>query len=369
MRGVHVTALQRASGRVAGVRGLDLGGHARALWAPAVVLACGGAGAVYAKHDNQATILGTGYRLAAEAGLDLWDMEFVQFYPIVLDEPGWPSVMIYPPYPPGATLRDPSGADLLQKHDLGDINRAITRSRDAFSALLVREAAAGAIRMDLRGVAPERWDAHPLRLLGRFRAECRARPVRITPAAHFCMGGVRTDEHGQTDLPGLFACGELVWGLHGANRMSGNALMECLVSGQIAGEGAAAFASAVGHDRNGPSQGRRNGEAGGDFAGGSRLGRARRSPGPAEADPGDGVDVCGRPALRTAHGRRRAGRREALHARANRGGAHAPGPHAPGRPAQRRLRAPRHPGRLSWDPDAGRFAVDYVPVETEPFDP
>ncbi len=58
------------------------------------------------------------------------------------------------------------------------------------------------------------------------------------------MGGVRTDEEGQTDLSGLFACGEMVWGLHGANRMGGNALMECLVSGRLAGLGAARWASA-----------------------------------------------------------------------------------------------------------------------------
>jgi succinate dehydrogenase/fumarate reductase flavoprotein subunit len=97
--------------------------------------------------------------------------------------------------------------------------------------------------MDLREVPSDRWEVHPLRLLRRFRAVCCARPVRITPAVHFCMGGVRTDETGQTDLPGLFACGEVVWGLHGANRMGGNALLECLVSGRTAGQAAAELAA------------------------------------------------------------------------------------------------------------------------------
>jgi len=86
--GVH--RLLRTYGQTAGVRGFDLSGRAREVRGSAVVLACGGAGAIYAKHDNQGTILGQGYHLAAEAGLDLWDMEFVQFYPIVLDEPGLP---------------------------------------------------------------------------------------------------------------------------------------------------------------------------------------------------------------------------------------------------------------------------------------
>ena len=90
-----------------GVRGVDLAGSERDMRAPAVILACGGAGAIYAKHDNQASIMGQGYYLAACAGLDLWDMEFVQCYPIVLDEPDMPMMMIYPPYPQEATLIGP----------------------------------------------------------------------------------------------------------------------------------------------------------------------------------------------------------------------------------------------------------------------
>jgi succinate dehydrogenase / fumarate reductase, flavoprotein subunit len=244
-RGVRVTRLPQTSGRAAGVRGFDLFGRAREIRGSAVVLACGGAGAIYAKHDNQGTTLGQGYHLAAEAGLDLWDMEFVQFYPIVLDEPGLPSVMIYPPYPPEAKLLGPAGDDLLAKHDLGDINQAIVRKRDAFSAMIVAESSAGPVRMDLRAVPQSRWAVHPLSLLARCKFDFRTTPVRITPGTHFFMGGVRTDADGQTALPGLFACGEIVWGLHGANRMGGNALMECLVSGRVAGRGAAVSAHAL----------------------------------------------------------------------------------------------------------------------------
>jgi succinate dehydrogenase/fumarate reductase flavoprotein subunit len=244
-RGVRVTALLTASGRAVGVRGFDLSGGARVVRASAVILACGGAGAIYAKHDNQGTMLGQGYRLAAEAGLDLWDMEFVQFYPIVLDEPELPSMMVYPPYPAEARLLTPSGEDLLAKYDLGDINQAIVKKRDAFSALIMEESKAGPVRMDLRAVPEARWKVHPLSLLTRCKFDFRARPVRITPGSHFCMGGVRTDEDGRTALPGLFACGEMVWGLHGANRMGGNALLECLVSGRIAGQAAARLALAT----------------------------------------------------------------------------------------------------------------------------
>jgi succinate dehydrogenase/fumarate reductase flavoprotein subunit len=243
-RGLYVKRLLQTSDRVVGVRGVSLDGRERDIRVPAVVLACGGAGAIYAKHDNQATILGQGYHLAACAGLDLWDMEFVQCYPIVLDEPDMPMMMIYPPYPPQAKLIGPSGEDLLQKHGLGNINQAIIRKRDTFSAILMSEGKAGPVCMDLRAVPEDLWEAHPLSLLKRFKAECQRRPTRISPAVHFFMGGVRVDEEGQTSMGGLFACGEMVWGLHGANRMGGNALLECLVSGKLAGVGAARMASA-----------------------------------------------------------------------------------------------------------------------------
>ncbi len=87
--------------------------------------------------------------------------------------------------------------------------------------MLIDGGKAGPICMDLRAVPDEKWEVHPLSLLKRFRAECRQRPIRISPAVHFFMGGVRTDEEGQTDLSGLFACGEMVWGLHPPSRRAG----------------------------------------------------------------------------------------------------------------------------------------------------
>ena len=241
-RGLYVQRLLAGPDRVVGVTGVDRDGRERAIRASAVILACGGAGAIYARHDNQASIMGQGYYLAARAGLALWDMEFVQCYPIVLDEPGMPMMMIYPPYPREATLIGQEGADLLKKHDLVNINQAIVRKRDTFAAMLEAEGKAGRVCMDLRAVPEEAWSAHPLSLLARFKAECQKRPIRVSPAVHFFMGGVQTDEEGQTGRNGLFACGEMVWGLHGANRMGGNALMECLVSGRRAGLGAAGWA-------------------------------------------------------------------------------------------------------------------------------
>ena len=93
--------------------------------------------------------------------------------------------------------------------------------------------------MDYRGVPLSAWDNHPLALLGKMKFDFKTKPVRISPGAHFFMGGIRIDRSCQTTMPGLFACGEIVWGVHGANRRGGNALTECAVLGETAGKSAA----------------------------------------------------------------------------------------------------------------------------------
>jgi succinate dehydrogenase/fumarate reductase flavoprotein subunit len=207
--------------------------------APAVVLATGGAGAIYQRHDNQKRIMGQGYALAAQAGLELLDMEFVQFYPLVLAEPGLPALIVYPPFAREAKLTGVSGIDILEKHGLPDVNDAIVKKRDLFSALLCEEGRAGGVFLDLREVPPAAWDVHPLAIFKRLHFPFREKPVAVSPAVHFMMGGVRSAETGETDMGGLFACGEILWGLHGANRLGGNALTECVVTGALAGRFAA----------------------------------------------------------------------------------------------------------------------------------
>lgn len=240
--GFCVTELLHREGRACGVRGFNRKGEPLEIGGPAVVLAAGGAGAVWRRHDNQKRIMGQGYALAARAGLPLLDMEFVQFYPLVLAEPGLPALIVYPPFAGEAKLVDASGADLLAKHGLADVNDAIVKKRDRFSALLFEESQAGGVFLDLRAVPAAAWGVHPLAIFRRFRFPFRERPVAVAPAAHFMMGGVRAAETGETDLAGLFACGEILWGLHGANRLGGNALTECVVTGALAGRFAAELA-------------------------------------------------------------------------------------------------------------------------------
>ncbi len=237
--GFQVTELSCHNGRVCGVRGFNRKGEEMDIDAAAVVLAAGGAGAIYRRHDNQKKILGQGYALAARAGLDLWDMEFVQFFPLVLADPRLPALIVYPPFAREAKLVDSSGESILEKHGLGDVNEAIVRKRDSFSALLFDEAQAGGVFLDLRDVPDSAWNVHPLAIFKRLRYNFREKPVAVAPAVHFTMGGLRTGETCETDIGGLFACGEILWGLHGANRMGGNALTECVVSGAVAGRSAA----------------------------------------------------------------------------------------------------------------------------------
>jgi succinate dehydrogenase/fumarate reductase flavoprotein subunit len=120
-----------------------------------------------------------------------------------------------------------------------DLNQQPSTERDEFSVFLFRENLKGPIYMDCRQVPTSFWERNPWR---RIKFDFRKKPLAISPAAHFFMGGVRIDERGQTSLPGLFGCGEVVWGLHGANRMGGNAVTECVVFGRIAGYHAAQYA-------------------------------------------------------------------------------------------------------------------------------
>lgn len=235
LTGFYVTEVLKSEDRAVGVRGFDRHGGETTLEASAVILATGGAGAVYLKNDNQKTIMGQGYRLAAEAGLSLWDMEFVQFYPLVIAEEHLPSMPLYPPFHHEVKLINGRGEDIRAKYGLASIDEAIMKERDTFSVIIVREEASGPVRMDYRKVDRHKWGMYPLSLFSLLRFDFRKHPFAVSPAAHFCMGGVEVDERGQTALPGLFACGEVGWGLHGANRNGGNALTECVVMGSIAG--------------------------------------------------------------------------------------------------------------------------------------
>ena len=222
-------------------------GGSRTICARAVVLACGGAGGLFSRHDNPRGIVGEGYALALSAGAVLQDLEFVQFYPVGLAEPGLPRHLVPPRLADRGRLTNERGEDIYAAYGVTE-RPAAERARDRLSQALFREARAGrVVRLDLTGVSESEWTSDPfsasvLGIIGRRCGGLR-RPLRVAPMAHHTMGGVVIDPAGATSVAGLFAAGEVTGGLHGANRMGGNALAETLVFGRRAGESAAEWAA------------------------------------------------------------------------------------------------------------------------------
>ncbi len=182
-----------------------------ALTAKALVLATGGAAALYLRHDNPKRMLGDGYRLALEAGATLQDMEFVQFYPLALAEPGLPPLVIPPRLADCGRLMNSHGEDILDKYGI-DERPAAERARDRLSQALFKEIYRDGLEvwLHLQSLSDEKWQVDPfssaLRHLLGERYEAARRPLRVAPVAHHVMGGVSIDHRGATTVPGLICC-------------------------------------------------------------------------------------------------------------------------------------------------------------------
>ncbi len=226
-------ALVSTGGRVSGVR------SGRTLYGGrAVVLATGGYAALWARTTNRPESRGAGAALAWWAGASLADLEFVQFHPTALALPDRPAFLLSEALRgDGAQVVDGAGrpiVDPLLPRDV--VARAIARHLDE----------RGPVYLSLRHLDAERVRSHfpaiaaPLREWGLDLARDL---LPIAPAAHYCMGGVRTDSDGRTDVPGLYVAGEAACtGVQGANRLASNSLLECLVFGHRAARAALADA-------------------------------------------------------------------------------------------------------------------------------
>jgi succinate dehydrogenase/fumarate reductase flavoprotein subunit len=240
--GLVIFDLVVEGGEVRGAFGFLRDGKPCLIQSRAVILSTGGAGAIYRRNDNQRSLLGDGYALALRAGLLLFDLEFVQFYPFALGEPRLSSFLLYPPYPKEVRLLDEKGEELFERFNIrGDLNQAIISQRDRLSIALYHATRNGDVFFDLTRVPQEGWERYPLNFLKKSKFPFHDRPFLVSPAVHFFMGGVEIDEKAATSLRGLFAAGEVVWGIHGANRLGGNALTECAVFGVIGGRSAAEY--------------------------------------------------------------------------------------------------------------------------------
>ncbi len=226
-----VIDLLRAGERVVGVLTVDASGRRRALLAPAVVLATGGIGRVYAHTTNPVEATGDGLAMATRAGAVVRDPEFVQFPPTVLDVDRDPRPLLTEALRgEGATLVDVDGRRyLLDVHPDAELAPRDVVARANWQALR-----RGPIHLDARVIGERFPERFPTVFDAAQQAglDPRVDLLPVTPSQHYHMGGVRGDLAGRTSLPGLYVCGEVAsTGLHGANRLASNSLVEGLVGG------------------------------------------------------------------------------------------------------------------------------------------
>jgi len=209
----------------------------RWLRANAVVLATGGGGQIFAKTTNPSVSTGDGVALAWRAGAIVRDLEFVQFHPTALSQPGAPHFLISEAVRgEGAHLVDVEGRRFaFDYHPKGELAPRDVVSRAIFNHLekTAPDPATANVYLDLRAIAPEQVRHRFPNIIEKCKkwgVDVFSQPIPVAPAAHYWMGGVAVDVMAATSLPGLYAIGETAsTGVHGANRLASNSLLECIV--------------------------------------------------------------------------------------------------------------------------------------------
>ncbi len=243
-----------SGGAASGAIILDLKeGRLKTIQSKAVILATGGYEELWTFNDASCTACGDGIHLAYEAGAELIDLEMLQFYP---------TVVIHPPSIRGTLFQ----YELVTDPEMLAGRLINGRKEPFFRGKLLRDAVVRAIWKEIRGGrgtphggvyidlihsvknredltrALEKWQSNQFHYLRDMGFDLRETLVEVAPHAHYSLGGVAIDEEARTTVPGLFAAGEATGNLHGANRVSGNALAETQVFGALAGASAAGWA-------------------------------------------------------------------------------------------------------------------------------
>ena len=236
--GVFITRLLTAkAGRLAAAVGITRDGQFLGFVSKCFVLATGGFAQIFLHTNNAAGICGDGLALAFEAGAPLKDMEFIQFYPTAAGKLG-NRIVLYEDLilRDKAALKNANGDDIVIKHGLDDVMKM---TRDRLTRAIMQEVLEGrgvkdGVIMDLSRAS----EPHQLKYRLLFK-DPNMKQFIVSPTTHFCCGGVMINADGQTPIDGLFAAGETCAGVHGANRLAGNALCEVFAMGGIAGKMAA----------------------------------------------------------------------------------------------------------------------------------
>ncbi len=224
VEGSRATAVQALDARTNEVERFDAG---------AIVLATGGCGQLFRVSTNPEIATGDGVALAYRAGAEVQDMEFIQFHPTALRLPGVPIFLISEAVRgEGGILRNAAGERFMPSYH----ESAELAPRDVVARAIVSEmhrTATDRVYLDITHLAPERVTARFPQIYRHCLAhgvDITKEPAPVSPAAHYIMGGVRTNTWGETTIAGLFACGEVACtGVHGANRLASNSLLETVV--------------------------------------------------------------------------------------------------------------------------------------------
>ncbi|WP_227002541.1 FAD-binding protein [Salicibibacter kimchii] len=251
LKNVAVTRLVTSQGRVLGAVGFSVEDMKMvSISASQVILATGGLTEVFERNSASTNMTGDGFLLAAEAGCELRDMEMVQFFPIAHLYPpvvGIDPIMWDPfRYKLGGRLLNGAHEEFMETYT-GEVAGKYTATRDLTSYAIFKEVEAGrgsphgGAYLDFTMIKEEdlRKGFGPvIDILESQGIDLTKDMIEVAPMAHFMLGGVKVNNKLETTVPNLYACGELIYGMHGANRLSGNAMTEALVTGRIAGENA-----------------------------------------------------------------------------------------------------------------------------------
>jgi L-aspartate oxidase len=221
------------------------------LWAKQTILCTGGAGQIYRESTNPAVATGDGLAIGYRAGAELWDMEFMQFHPTVLYIAGSARSLITEAMRgEGGHLLDASGYRFMPDYDA----RGELAPRDVVAKSIVMQMEKNRhphVYLDVSHLDPQFVRARfpgIAKSCAKFGIDITTDPIPVRPGAHYMIGGVTVDAEGRTTVPRLWAAGEVTSsGLHGANRLASNSLLEGLVFGAHAGRGAARAAREI-HD-------------------------------------------------------------------------------------------------------------------------